>query len=69
MNERIKELAAQAGYNKIFDNDTKARARLEKFAELIVQECVGIVTETTNDSEWDGYNRATASIIMERLKS
>lgn len=69
MNERIKELAAQAGYNKIFDNDTKARARLEKFAELIIRECVGVVTETTNDSEWDGYNQATASIIMERLKS
>ena len=40
MNERIKAIAQQAGYRDIFDNDTKARARLEKFAELIVAECV-----------------------------
>ena len=42
MNERIKELAKQAGYRDIFDNDTKARARLEKYTELIVQECAHI---------------------------
>ena len=44
MNERIKELALQAGYKDLptvrlafygFDK--------EKFAELIVQECIGVV--------------------------
>ena len=43
MNERIKELAKQAGYRDIFDNDTKARARLEKYTELIVRECADVV--------------------------
>ena len=38
MNERILQLAKQAGYRDIFDNDTKARARLEKYTELIVAE-------------------------------
>ena len=42
MNERIKLLANEAGYRNIFDNDTKAKARLEKFAELIVQECADV---------------------------
>ncbi len=42
MNERIKELAAQAWV----DNDQLdacGYTDLEKFAELIVQECVGVV--------------------------
>lgn len=40
---------------------------LEKFVELIVKECIGIVTDTTNDSEWDSYNRATANAIKEHF--
>ena len=53
MNERIKAIAQQAGYRDIFDNDTKARARLEKFAELIVRECarVAIKKQTENDMD------------------
>jgi hypothetical protein len=42
MNERIKELAQQAGFKVNWHNaDVQAikMARLEKFAELIVQEC------------------------------
>ena len=42
MNNRIKELAKQAGYRDIFDNDTKARARLEQYTELIVGECANL---------------------------
>ena len=45
MNERIKELAKQAGYRDIFDNDTKARARLEKYTELIVRECMAVAAK------------------------
>ena len=38
MNERIKELANKAGYNdQIYDI---SREGLEKFAELIVKECI-----------------------------
>ena len=48
MNERIRQLAEQAGYRDIFDNDTKARARLEKYTELIVRECAVIADEPTS---------------------
>ena len=47
MNERIKLLANEAGYRNIFDNDTKAKARLEKFAELIVGECTKILADNS----------------------
>ena len=48
MNERIKELAEQAGFFPVPD-DTESdweyraeNARYEKFAELIVQECITV---------------------------
>jgi hypothetical protein len=50
MNERIKELAKQAGYRDIFDNDTKARARLEKYTELIVRECCQFENSYSGDA-------------------
>ena len=49
MNERIKELAEQAGYHinggKIFIRTTSEdiTSCQEKFAELIVQECIDVV--------------------------
>ena len=53
MNERIKELAEQAGMVKILEEhaheygngmfENTPYPELEKFAELIVNECVGIV--------------------------
>ena len=46
MNNRIKELAKQAGYRDIFDNDTKARARLEKYTELLIHECATLAFDT-----------------------
>ncbi len=40
MNERIKELAEQAGVGFLFDPDAVVLTfKMEKFAELIVQEC------------------------------
>ena len=45
MNERIKELAEQAGFKVNWQHeDVQAikMARFEKFAELIVRECVGV---------------------------
>ena len=41
MNERIKELAREAGL--LVYNPEGAPTKLEKFAELIVKECVAIV--------------------------
>jgi hypothetical protein len=42
MNERIKELAEQAGYSKDY-LEIGLPSNMEKFAELIVRECAGRV--------------------------
>ena len=42
MNERIKELAEQAGYSKDY-LEIGLPSNMEKFAELIVQECAEVV--------------------------
>ena len=40
MNERIRELAEQAGFDAVSMVSFDIKEDLEKFAELIVQECV-----------------------------
>lgn len=45
MNERIKELAAKSNFGHIENNDVVFDHRLEKFAELIIQECAKINLE------------------------
>ena len=46
MNERIKELAEQAGYTKdMFGVGHWDMPECQKFAELIVRECAGIVNK------------------------
>jgi hypothetical protein len=52
MNQRIKELAEQAGF--IPDNAPGMNPVLEKFAELIVKECMDIVSAGINNAtDWD----------------
>ena len=50
MNERIRELAEQAGFQYIKDEGIgwagNHNASLPKFAELIVQECADVAKET-----------------------
>lgn len=48
MNERIKELALQAGGSHYPDVNLQ---QLEKFAELIVQECTGVMFQMWFDNE------------------
>ena len=73
MNERIKELAEQAGIEFTYDpTETPMRAfvecwgdEMEKFAELIVRECMRQVEEQykpvledevmMNEAHWKGY--------------
>ena len=43
MNERIKQLAEQAGWD---NHHSKFDTRIEKFAEMIVQECAEVIFET-----------------------
>ena len=47
MNERIKKLAEQAGIPSLWTvgTDKQGNLILEKFARLIVQECISIVDE------------------------
>ena len=71
MNERIKELAGQAKcmaeetINKQISKNAELDAFAEKFAELIVKECIEQVRgeflpvledkEMMKDTHWDGY--------------
>lgn len=49
MNERIKELAEQAEvYSSMWTGDEKREALLEKFAELIIQECIKVADNNFN---------------------
>jgi hypothetical protein len=60
MNERIKQLAEQAGWGKGETHDDCIQCSpfdKEKFAELIVQECAKIADE--NECEWIGGNILT----------
>ena len=50
MNERIKELAKQSLPAYYLTNCPSA---LEKFAELIVKECMGIVEKNESDMHYD----------------
>jgi hypothetical protein len=43
MNDRIRELAEQALFESDFDDEQNIKITMDIFAELIVQECVGIV--------------------------
>jgi hypothetical protein len=58
MNDRIKELVKQAGLDDdMFPIDEWDNPELEKFAELIIQECVKILVtsegnENTSDAIW-----------------
>ena len=62
MNERIKELAEQAGfYVAMFDPRNKDNEAIEKFAELIVRECMDIV-----DNE--GCGEGGSIRAMEQIK-
>jgi len=66
MNERIRELAEQAGISSNLDTDYYEKDMnkwvdyfSEKFAELIIQECIGVA---------DHSNVTGKSIIGQRIK-
>lgn len=62
MNERVKELMEQAGYKPLpgFDFANSLQEDfMEKFAELIVRECSGLLekeAESSHDEGTDTYN-------------
>ena len=71
MNERIKELAEQATTTTYEDDGwrlygTKVETfNKEKFAELIVQECVSIVAKRKDQAIDDGWNVDEAMSMAE----
>ena len=59
MNERIKELMAQAGFDPAAIERMGVMPQAEKFAELIVKECVNVVKEHYDDTlPWGGVEDA-----------
>ena len=72
MNKRIKELAKQAGYTPLeprtFADDLQ-EIFLQKFAELIVQECSKVIT---NGGYWHhmtkGWSQATPPEIAKMVR-
>ena len=61
MNERIKELAKQTGYIWHASGDPQVYEftpeKLEKFAELIVEECCQVLSKETIRHDGYGYNQ------------
>ena len=63
MNERIKELAEQAGMNIVDDKFSTYGKFAEKFAQLIVRECLDqCYNRGMNDALYEGQLKAAAYI-------
>jgi len=60
MNQRIRELATQVGISVDYLTNTKQIELIEKFAELIVKECMKAADEgmaqVTMRVEWPSYH-------------
>jgi hypothetical protein len=77
MNERIKELAEQAGFELHYEQDGtfSYSQQFEKFAELIVAECVGKcefvanMATITNTGEMARKTKATADSCATMIKT
>ena len=68
MNERIKELAEQSGWGKGETQDDCIACSTfdpEKFAELIVRECMNIVENHPTDPEDMPYNMRIIPYMIE----
>lgn len=64
MNERIKELAARAGFGPTNDPHVRQSFDVNLFAELIVKECMEQVWYTRDD----GINGNISQVIKDRIK-
>ena len=62
MNNRIKELAEQAGYSKDYLT-IGLPGNTEKLVELIVQECIGIANKNRTALEMDRNTHLAADAI------
>jgi len=53
MNERIKQLATEVGISVEYLTNTKQLVLIEKFAELIVRECIAICQDIDGEDNID----------------
>jgi hypothetical protein len=60
MNERIKELAEEAGYN-IEELTTQEQMVAEKFAELIARECANLCQQEADKEFNNAWERVRAA--------
>ena len=70
MNERIKELAIEAGYDWAWDTQIDfGHKEMEKFAELIVQECMeqASIGNGHGNNQWDRALTFAAKNIKEHF--
>ena len=68
MNERIKTLAKAAGYDTITESYMKALGfNPEKFAELIVRECVEVCKSRVGNSDYNTGRMHCASDLKEHF--
>ena len=65
MNERIKELAHEAGLPTY--NPEGVPTKLEKFAELIVRECVEVCNSRVGNSDYNTGRMHCASDLKEHF--
>jgi len=64
MNQRIKELAEQSGYSKDY-LEIGLPSNMEKFAELIVRECINIAQDRAN---FPGYPPNDVNDIIDEIR-
>ena len=62
MNDRIRQLAEQAGWD---NHHSKFDTRIEKFAELIVRECLDIAQDR---AAFDGFPPNDVNHIIDEIK-
>jgi hypothetical protein len=66
MNDRIRDLMAEAGISVEYVTNTKQIVLLEKFAELIIQECAQVSEDDITDG--DACCTNTAYRIAKQIK-
>ena len=67
MNERIKELAEQAGMNIVDDKFSTYGKFADKFAELIVRECMEVCKSRVGNSDYNTGRMHCVSDLKEHF--
>ena len=67
MNERILKLFTKACYHGDYEPENVPNAVVEKFAQLIVQECFDVVVKDGRFHDAKGIIRAGKSVAMEHF--